>query len=143
MWLWHRPAAAVPLLPLAWEPPYAAGKALKRKKKRRRWHSGHLAIWLSQQLNAISWETLKNFPDESSHPTEFWGIRVNCYFKPLSFQVLYYVAIDKCNIYSLEKWVCCLSSYIYHQLLHKKVRYGGMNFTWITILMVKFLCTHT
>ena len=33
LWLWHRLAAAAPIRPLAWEPPYAAGAALKRKKK--------------------------------------------------------------------------------------------------------------
>ena len=32
LWLWCRPAAAVPIQPLAWELPYAAGVALKRKK---------------------------------------------------------------------------------------------------------------
>ena len=31
--LWHRPAATAPIRPLAWEPPYAAGAALKRQKK--------------------------------------------------------------------------------------------------------------
>jgi len=30
LWLWHRPAAVVPIRPLAWEPPYAAGAALKK-----------------------------------------------------------------------------------------------------------------
>ena len=29
LWLWHRPAAVAPIRPLAWEPPYAAGAALK------------------------------------------------------------------------------------------------------------------
>ena len=33
MWLWRRPAAATASIgPLAWEPPYAAGAALKRQK---------------------------------------------------------------------------------------------------------------
>ena len=32
LWLWHRPAAAAPIRPLAWDPPYAAGAALKRNK---------------------------------------------------------------------------------------------------------------
>ena len=32
LWLWHRPAAIAPIRPLAWEPPYAAGAALKKKK---------------------------------------------------------------------------------------------------------------
>ena len=33
LWPWHRPAATAPIRPLAWEPPYAAGAALKRQKK--------------------------------------------------------------------------------------------------------------
>ena len=32
LWLWYRPAATVPIQPLAWEPPYAMGAALKRQK---------------------------------------------------------------------------------------------------------------
>ena len=36
MWLWCRPAAAVPIGPLAWEPPYAAGSALKKTKRKKR-----------------------------------------------------------------------------------------------------------
>ena len=34
LWLWYRPAAAVPAGPLAWELPYAAGVTLKSKKQR-------------------------------------------------------------------------------------------------------------
>ena len=34
LWLWHRPAAAALIQPLAWEPAYAAGAALKSKKKK-------------------------------------------------------------------------------------------------------------
>ena len=33
LWLWHRPAAMAPIRPLAWEPPYAVGVALKKKTK--------------------------------------------------------------------------------------------------------------
>ena len=33
LWLWCRSAAAAPIRPLAWEPPYAMGEALKKKKK--------------------------------------------------------------------------------------------------------------
>ena len=37
LWLWHRQAAAALIQPLAiWEPPYAAGVALKSKKKRKK-----------------------------------------------------------------------------------------------------------
>ena len=32
LWLWRKPAATAPIGPLAWEPPYAAGAALKRQK---------------------------------------------------------------------------------------------------------------
>ena len=32
LWLWYRPAATAPILPLAWEPPYASDVALKKKK---------------------------------------------------------------------------------------------------------------
>ena len=35
LWLWHRPAAVAPIKPPAWEPPYAVGEALKRKKKKK------------------------------------------------------------------------------------------------------------
>ena len=33
LWLWCRPAAAALIRPLAWEPPCAAGEALKSKKQ--------------------------------------------------------------------------------------------------------------
>ena len=36
LWLWCRPAATVPIGPLAWEPPYAMGVALKRQKKKKK-----------------------------------------------------------------------------------------------------------
>ena len=32
LWLWCRPAIVAPIQPLAWEPPYAVGAALKRQK---------------------------------------------------------------------------------------------------------------
>ena len=34
LWLWCRSAAVAPIRALAWELPYAAGVALKRKKKK-------------------------------------------------------------------------------------------------------------
>ena len=33
LWLWCRPAAAASIRPLAWEPPCAAGVALKKEKE--------------------------------------------------------------------------------------------------------------
>ena len=35
LWLWCGPAATFSMRPLAWEPPYAAGVALKSKKKKK------------------------------------------------------------------------------------------------------------
>ena len=35
LWLWHRPAAVLPVRPQAWELPYATGVALERKKKKK------------------------------------------------------------------------------------------------------------
>ena len=32
LWLWYRPASAAPTQPIAWERPYAASAALKKKK---------------------------------------------------------------------------------------------------------------
>ena len=32
LWLWCRPATVVLIGPLAWDPPYASGVALKKKK---------------------------------------------------------------------------------------------------------------
>ena len=34
LWLWHRPVATDLTRSLAWEPPYAAGTALKRPKNK-------------------------------------------------------------------------------------------------------------
>ena len=34
LWLCCRPAAIAPIQPLAWEPPYAAGAALEKTKKK-------------------------------------------------------------------------------------------------------------
>ena len=36
LWLWCRLAATALIRPPAWEPPYAAGVAIKRKKKKER-----------------------------------------------------------------------------------------------------------
>ena len=36
LWLWRRSAAVAPIRPLAWEPPCAAGAALKRPKKKKK-----------------------------------------------------------------------------------------------------------
>ena len=35
LWLWCKPAATAPVHPLAWEPLYAMGEALKRQKDKK------------------------------------------------------------------------------------------------------------
>ena len=36
LWLWRRPAAEALIRPLAWDPSYAAGAALKKLKKKKK-----------------------------------------------------------------------------------------------------------
>ena len=36
LWLWGKPAAVALIGPLAWEPPYAKGMALKKVQKKKR-----------------------------------------------------------------------------------------------------------
>ena len=36
LWLWCRPAAVSPIRPLAWEPPFISGTALKSRGKKRK-----------------------------------------------------------------------------------------------------------
>ena len=36
LWMWRRPAAVAPIGPLAWEPPYVMGAALKSGKKKKK-----------------------------------------------------------------------------------------------------------
>ena len=36
LWLWHSPAATALIRPVAWEPPYAVGVALKRQKTKKK-----------------------------------------------------------------------------------------------------------
>ena len=48
LWLWCRLAATVPIGPLAWEPPYAAGAALKgQKTKEKKARDAEFPSWLS------------------------------------------------------------------------------------------------
>ena len=35
LWLWYRPVATTVIRPLAWEPPYTVGVAIKRFKKKK------------------------------------------------------------------------------------------------------------
>ena len=50
LWLWHRPAAVAPIRPLAWEPPYAAGAALKKTKDQKKKRSLDSGVCLSETM---------------------------------------------------------------------------------------------
>ena len=56
LWLWHRPVAAAPIRPLAWEPPYAAEAALemakRQKKKKMIWNVLPFVCSADDQLSA-------------------------------------------------------------------------------------------
>ena len=54
LWLWCRPAAAALIRPLAWELPYAAGVAIRRKKRQETGYMGLLGATLSRGAPALS-----------------------------------------------------------------------------------------
>ena len=54
--LWLRPVATALIQPLAWETPYAAGAALKKKKERKK-------ETLVCNLNLVSKKTFKRLED--------------------------------------------------------------------------------
>ena len=45
-WLWLRLGAIAPIGPLAWEPPYAVGEALKRQKKKKKKEKSYVFFFL-------------------------------------------------------------------------------------------------
>jgi len=53
-WLWHRPAAAVQIWPLAWEPPYATGAALKRQKEKKKIDTHSKSMLDHPSVNSIN-----------------------------------------------------------------------------------------
>ena len=55
LWLWYRPAAMVPIRPLAWELPYITGAALKRpkKKKKQKTQQNKMYIYTVEYYSAI------------------------------------------------------------------------------------------
>ena len=55
LWLWWRPAAAAPIRPLAWEPPYAAGVALEKAKRQTNNNNKKLALlWSSRRGTVVN-----------------------------------------------------------------------------------------
>ena len=50
LWLWCRSVATAPIRPLAWEPPYATGAALKRQKKEKKLYRDIIHILYSSSI---------------------------------------------------------------------------------------------
>ena len=64
LWLWYRPAAAAPIQPLTWEPPYASGAAQEMVKRHTHIHT-HTQNRMDKQcgptiqhreLYSVSWD---------------------------------------------------------------------------------------
>ena len=53
LWLWRRPAPTALISPVAWEPPYAAGMALKIAKKRGEKKKGIMVHATSEYYEAL------------------------------------------------------------------------------------------
>ena len=53
LWLWRRPAATALIRPLAWEPPYALGEALKIKKTKKKKKSCMSCLYILE-INLLS-----------------------------------------------------------------------------------------
>ena len=54
LWLWRRPAATAPIRPLAWEPPYAIGSALKGQKTKQKTKNKGRTSLAAQQVKGLA-----------------------------------------------------------------------------------------
>ena len=58
LWLWRRPVATASIRPLGWEPLYAMGAALKRKKKKfslELMMKARSVLWLNMRGDGTDW----------------------------------------------------------------------------------------
>ena len=74
LWLWCRPAAVALTRPLAWEPPYAWGVALKRQKTKK-----IANVWNGQTYRSvlIQWILLRNIKEALIHCTIWMNHKEN------------------------------------------------------------------
>jgi len=64
LWLWCRPSAVALIRPLAWEPPYAVGMALKRTKrqKKKKWEDWSWARCMWGWVSALTRSPVSHVP---------------------------------------------------------------------------------
>ena len=96
LWLWCRPAAEAPIIPLAWEPPYAPDLALKRQKGQKKKKYTQMAAvthfqarWLGLYLLFLNNEQILLLDTENSLET-------------LHFRITFCVW-QKCQIFRKQK----------------------------------------
>ena len=78
--LWWRPAAAGLIRPLAWDPPYAVGVALKRQKKKKKKKKEITKVEIrtdkkSPQNQNCFWKTVKKQMEQKSIKSEYPEMR--------------------------------------------------------------------
>ena len=83
LWLWHRLAATAPIIPLAWEPPYATGAALKIKKAAGGGEQSHniTHLCLMHLVLEPSWRRGAKAEDESSKVCHLPGFKAQLWHK--------------------------------------------------------------
>ena len=75
LWLWCRPAVAVPIRPLAWKRPYVVGMALKRPTKK--YKHPCMKFWLSIRCtwDGICWNCQSyKFVHQTANNNYFWKL---------------------------------------------------------------------
>ena len=100
--LWHRPAATALIQPLPWEPPYAAGAALKKKKTKPKTNEAPPQICFHLHLLPPSLLVCMDLCGQHIYGSFFFSLFGNyiCLligvFHPFTFQVIInrYVLID-------------------------------------------------
>ena len=89
LWLWRRLAAVALIRPLAWEPPYAAGLALKKTKDKREKKEEEAAVILLTYSNSQQ--------VHSSQKCMHWAITVNHISQLIFLAVLSY-SLSNCVV---------------------------------------------
>ena len=133
LWLWHRLAATAPISPLIWEPPYAAGAALKKAKKKKKkifcpfpphsvsFFTGHDILW---------WVEVFNFDDVFFQLMLFClkNIFTLCFWRYFLFYVLFILPLT-------------FRFMIYSGLTLKYIMRHGFNFTGFSMQIPHYLAS--